>query len=76
LFDTPRLMMGRKKLKRVKKGAVAQSSRKPANGITDNRTSKNSSNIAISNEPMPTRSAGESGNFPESVDLIEFNLYD
>jgi hypothetical protein len=69
-------MTGRKKPKRGKKGAAAHSRIKPAKGITDNRTSKNSSKIAISNEPMPTRSAGESGNFPESVDLIEFNLYD
>ena len=75
LFDSPRLMTGRKKPKRGKKGAAAQIRISPANGITDKRTSKISSNIAISNDPMPNLSAGESDNLPESTGLIEFNVY-
>ena len=66
-------MTGRKKPKRGKKGAAAQSRIKPAKGITDNRTSINNSNMAISNDPKPIRSAGENDNFPESADLVEFN---
>jgi hypothetical protein len=69
-------MRGRKKPKRGKKGADAQSRINPANGITDNHTSKNNSNIAISNDPIPTHSAGESDNFPESAVLVEFNVCD
>jgi hypothetical protein len=76
LFDTPRLITGRKKLKRGKKGAAAQSRIKPTKGIRDIQTLTNSSNIAISNEPMPPHFAGESGNFPETANLIELHLYD
>lgn len=73
--DVPRLIIGRKKLNRGKKGATKQSRINPNKGIKDNRTSMNNKRAAMRNDPIPTRSAVENGIFLELIDFVEPNIF-